>query len=353
MCRTCFTQLITTLQDMPDIGNPATRTALLATIPNHHSLRRDYNNTINDLSWIVEDLASLTDRDTNEKLLKIFIENAKDRVKDLTLEGQLKNDYQKYELCLSKHQEPTTANGKITTKRLGPRLSPAYQLCEPQHFDLKPLVDTFLAAVRENQKIVGFAIACDYDNFLPIFRKRLEYAIRGDPVFKGMFFYMERPYTLKYETIKNIIDDIKNKKSSIPYRYIYISIRAENTNIETLIDFLEKMYNGFDADTQHVLVVVMKGKSNSTFPESMIPLMPSFMENDAHDWIWGVAIRLGWPPELVKAQWKEHMLNICRVGDKLDMDITYRYINEVKLILKSEAKPPFEDFFCLLEERSI
>src|SRR5581483_7549521 len=95
-------KLIDALLAVPDIDDPATRAAVLATIPNHQNFPRDYDNARNDLLLIVSALAPLTDRYTGEKLLKIFIENVQSRVRSLTLYDRLEQLYHQYEMEISK-----------------------------------------------------------------------------------------------------------------------------------------------------------------------------------------------------------------------------------------------------------
>src|SRR5581483_1665291 len=102
MCHKCHRELVDALLEVPGIDDPATRTALLANIPNRQSFMRNHNSTYDDLSLLVSALFSSTDRRTGEKLLKIFIENTKARVAGITLYDRLEHLYLQYEQCNAK-----------------------------------------------------------------------------------------------------------------------------------------------------------------------------------------------------------------------------------------------------------
>jgi len=343
MCSKCHNKLIEALLEIPSIDDPATRMDLLANIPDSPSFDHHYNNPRTDLSRIVSALSPLTVKTTGEKLLKIFIENAKSRVSKLTLSDRLEKLYQQYEQCPSKSQE-------LASKSEGP--SPAYHLCEPHYFDLDRMVKEFLRKVLEGQEVVGFAIPCDYSKFPEIFCTRIEDAFRKEEAFKGIVD-IRTPCSLKYDSVDRLIDEIKRIKFKNPHRYIFIPLKLEYVDKEFLQFSWQKIYNEFHISTQHILIVIMMGKANCVFPESMTPLIPSFTEEDAYYWILRVCARSRWPSEHVKARWKAHMLKVCLVADLLEMESTYTHIDEVRSILQDEADLSFDDFFYLLEQRSV
>lgn len=318
------------------MDDPGTRRSLLVGIPNSPSF--DHNNIPQtDLSLMVNQLSPLA-TETGEKLLRIFIENAKARVRKTSLYNELENFYLQYEQCISKDQ----------------LVSPAYHLCEPHHFDLEPLEETFLKKVRESEEIVGFAIPCDYSNFFEIFHTRLKDTIREHKTFKGMI-NIRRPYVLKYDSIQGIITDIKKLQSENLPKYIYIPVKLGNIGIDKDLPriFWQAIRQDAPIHANYVIIVALMGRSNCVFPEDMVPLIPSFKEDDAQEWVLDVGTRLGWSHQHVKAQWKDHMLRTCLSQGILDIETTYLYINEVKSIIQDKAEISFDDFISQIKNRSL
>jgi hypothetical protein len=342
MCSECHNKLIEALLEISGMDDFATRMDLLTGIPDSQNFNQHQDNARTHLSQIVKALAQLTMK-TGGKPLKILIGNAKSRVANHTLSDRLEELYQQYEQCPSKSQE-------LANKSEGP--SPAYHLCEPHYFDLDRMVQEFLRKVLEGQEVVGFAIPCDYSKFPEIFCKRIEDAFRKEEAFKEIVD-IRKICSLKYDSIDKLVDEIKRIKFKNLHRYIFIPMKLEYTQKEFIQLLWQRIHDEFHISTQHILIVMMMGKSNCVFPESMSPLIPLFTEDDAYHWILKVCARSRWSSEHIKAKWKAHMLKVCLVADVLDMESTYTHIDEVRSILQDEADLSFDDFFYLLEKRSV
>src|SRR5947208_17149198 len=82
-------EVVKLLQDVPDIQNDNTRTALLAGLPHTMGIRRDHANAETDIDLIVADLAE-RELETGEIALCIVIDNALRRAEGLAIATRLR-----------------------------------------------------------------------------------------------------------------------------------------------------------------------------------------------------------------------------------------------------------------------
>jgi len=125
MDRKLRNRLTELIMKIPGIGDSQTRTAFLTDIPNYLSLQRDYFNTSNDITLIINQLEHIQLLDGQQALL-IFIENAQQRLSDTMNGQQLQELYNQLETAFQRnttHSSQGTASSHLNTSASQPALS--------------------------------------------------------------------------------------------------------------------------------------------------------------------------------------------------------------------------------------
>lgn len=215
---------------------------------------------------------------------------------------------------------------------------------EPFRFDLSDTTNACLGALlRRANGLIGFSVCCNSHRFLNNLCERLRHELFRPNISLRNVWSISPIHT----PLERVLENIKKYRPRLNTGDVLVAVDVPNK--ETAERLWEALCREFGGELSNRLIVILAVPGDECSPAGTTAVAsPVFTEVHVFQWVRDVVVGQRWPPEFID-DWVEIMVRECVVGDQLEIDTVYEYLNDMLELIKQ--CPSHDDFRSRLEER--